>query len=92
MSSRLRFEALESRNLFAANLVADIAPGDADARGYVFKYDAANGVVRKTPIRGAGAVSDNLIEITEGLEAGDIIAAAGVNFLRDGQRVKLLGE
>lgn len=76
---------------FLAPLVA-IAPGDAKARGYVFKYDPANGVVRKTPIRGTGAVSDNLIGITEGLESGDIIAAAGVSFLRDGQRVKLLGE
>ena len=76
---------------FLVPLVA-IAPGDAEARGYVFKFDAANGVVRKTPIRGVGAVSDNLIGITEGLEAGDIIAAAGVSFLRDGQRVRLLGE
>ena len=77
---------------FMAPLVA-IAPGDESAEGYVFKYDASEGVVRKTLIRGAGGgVDGNLIAIEEGLEAGDIIAAAGVSFLRDGQRVKLMGE
>ncbi len=76
---------------FLAPLVA-IAPGDDTAQGYVFKYDSANGVVRKTPVQGAGVVSGNLVSIGEGVEAGDIIAAAGVSFLRDGQRVKLLGE
>ena len=76
---------------FLVPLVA-IAPADANARGYVFKYDAENGVVRKTPIVGEGGVSGNLIGVTEGVEPGDIVAAAGVSFLRDGQPVKLLGE
>ena len=76
---------------FLVPLVA-IAPGDKNARGYVFKYDTENGVVRKTPFHSNGAVSGNLISITEGVEAGDIVAAAGVSFLRDGQRVKLMGE
>lgn len=76
---------------FLVPLVA-IVPGDEKARGYVFKYDAANGVVRKTPIRGGGSVAGNLIGVTEGVEAGDIVAAAGVSFLRDGQPVKLMGE
>ncbi len=76
---------------FLVPLVA-IAPGDETARGYVFKYDSEDGVVQKTPFQSDGAVSGNLISITEGVEAGDIIAAAGVSFLRDGQRVKLMGE
>ncbi len=76
---------------FLVPLVA-IAPGDQNARGYVFKYDAANSVVRKTPIVGEGGVSGNLIGVTEGVEPGDVIAAAGVSFLRDGQPVKLLGQ
>ena len=33
-----------------------------------------------------------MIAVSEGVEAGDILAAAGVSFLRDGQNVKLLGE
>ena len=49
-------------------------------------------LTRKVPIRSGEGVSENLVEIVEGVAAGDIVAAAGVNFLRDGQRVKLLGQ
>ena len=76
---------------FLVPLVA-IAPGDDKARGYVFKFDPVKGAVRKTPVRSTGAISGNLISITEGVKAGDIVAAAGVSLLRDGQRVKLIGQ
>ena len=76
---------------FLVPLVA-IAPGDDTAPGYIFKYDEATGSVSKVAVRGGSGVAENLIEIVEGVAAGDIIAAAGVSFLRDGQRVKLLGQ
>jgi len=38
-----------------------------------------------------GGVSGGDVEITEGLEAGDRIAVAGVTFLRDGMQVRDLG-
>ena len=74
---------------FLVPLIA-IAPGDDAARGYVFKYDEKTGTVRKVPIRGERGAHGNFIGATEGVSAGDIIAAAGVSFLRDGQRVKLM--
>ena len=76
---------------FLVPLVA-IAPGDDNARGYVFKYDSASGRVRKTAIQSEGNISENLIGVTQGVAAGDIVAAAGVSFLRDGQAVRLMGE
>jgi RND family efflux transporter MFP subunit len=76
---------------FMIPLVA-VAPGDESAKGYVFKFDSDSGTVRKTPIHGEGNVNGNLIGATKGVSAGDIIAAAGVSFLRDGQRVKLMGQ
>ena len=76
---------------FLVPLVA-IAEGDENARGYVFKFDPQAGVVRRTAVRGDGSVSGNLVSIDEGVAAGDIIAAAGVSFLRDGQRVTLMGQ
>jgi len=76
---------------FLVPLVA-IAPGDDQSRGYVFKYDPAAGVVRRTAIKSEGIISGNLISVAEGVGAGDIVASAGVSFLRDGQKVKLLGE
>ena len=72
--------------------IVAIAPGDDQSRGYVFKYDPGAGVVRKTPVQGDGTISENLVSIIDGVDAGDIIAGAGVSLLRDGQRVKLLGD
>ncbi|MCI4662384.1 MAG: efflux RND transporter periplasmic adaptor subunit [Neomegalonema sp.] len=69
-----------------------IAPGDEAAPGYVFVFDRGAGAVRKTAIETGTSIEDNLVEIVKGVGPGDIIAAAGVSFLRDGQSVKLLGE
>tara|TARA_R110002110_G_scaffold7200_10_gene36542 strand:- start:9672 stop:10760 length:1089 start_codon:yes stop_codon:yes gene_type:complete len=81
----------EKTNGFLVPLTA-IAPGDKASQGYVFKFDTKEKVVRRVPVRGGKGVSDNFIAVAEGVRAGDILAAAGVSFLRDGQRVKLLGE
>ncbi|MGD2133598.1 MAG: efflux RND transporter periplasmic adaptor subunit [Maricaulaceae bacterium] len=68
--------------------LAAIAPGDAPNTGFVFKYDADAGVVRRARVVGVGA-RDNLVVISEGLAPGDVLAAAGVSFLMDGQAVRL---
>ncbi|MEO1309605.1 MAG: efflux RND transporter periplasmic adaptor subunit [Pseudomonadota bacterium] len=68
-----------------------IAPGADDQSAVVFRFDRAEGVVRRTPVRFIGSVASEAVAV-EGLEAGDIIAAAGVSFLSDGQRVRLLGQ
>lgn len=69
-----------------------IAPGDDQAMGYVFKFDQDAGQVSRTPVRVENTVSGNLVEVSDGVGAGDVIAAAGVSFLRDGQSVRLMGE
>jgi RND family efflux transporter MFP subunit len=66
-----------------------IAPGEESGRGYVFVFDQTSSTVTRRPVRGAG-VRDNRVLISEGIAAGDIVAVAGVSFLRDGQKVKLL--
>lgn len=76
---------------FLVPLVA-IAPGENGVQGYVFKFDPVAGKVSKVAVRGGSTVDGNLVEVVEGVGAGDILAAAGVSFLRDGQRVKLLGQ
>jgi RND family efflux transporter MFP subunit len=75
---------------FLVPLVA-IAPGDDASMGYIFKFDPSSGVVRKTAIANEGVINGNFVGISEGVSAGDVIAAAGVSLLRDGQSVKLLG-
>jgi RND family efflux transporter MFP subunit len=69
-----------------------IAPGDASAKGYVFKFDETSGTVNRVPVKGGGGIRGNLVGVTEGVEPGDIIAAAGVSLLRDGQRVSVAGQ
>lgn len=68
-----------------------IAPSDDAEQGYVFKFDQETGTVSRVEVKGR-AGRGNLIEVIGGVEAGDILAAAGVSFLRDGQQVKLMGE
>ena len=54
----------------------------------VFVYDPASGTVRKVTVL-AGDIRGNLIEVYDGLEAGDRVVVAGVAFLRDGTAVRL---
>lgn len=66
----------------------------------IFKRDSGEQVVwaigedqqvSARPVK-IGAVAGGQIEITDGLEAGDRIATAGVSFLRDGTKVRDLGD
>jgi RND family efflux transporter MFP subunit len=56
----------------------------------VFVFDPATSTVHTRNVQTAG-VRENMIIVSSGLEAGDIIAAAGVSYLHDGQKVRLLG-
>ena len=62
--------------------------GDAN-QGYAFVYDDKTSTVKKTPVRVGGTQHGKAI-VSEGLAAGDIIAVAGVSFLADGLKVKLM--
>jgi multidrug efflux system membrane fusion protein len=64
---------------------------ESDGGTVVFVVDAANQIVRKTAV-GVGDVADAGIRIANGLQAGDMVVTAGVQFLRDGMRVRVPGE
>jgi RND family efflux transporter MFP subunit len=68
-----------------------ILPTAEAQHGYVFVYDPQTSTVKKTPIRYGGGLR-NEAAVYEGLKAGDIIAVAGVSFLADGLKVKLMKE
>ena len=65
-----------------------IAPGGGESKNYVFVFDKESSTVKKTAIE-SGSFRANNIVVNKGLNAGDIIAVAGVSFLRDGQKVRL---
>lgn len=50
-----------------------------------------NGSVRLTPIQVAGTVGNDIL-VTDGIAPGQTIVTAGVNLLKPGQKVKILGE
>lgn len=66
-----------------------LAPGGDDARASIFVYDPAKATVSRTPVEIRGG-HQNRIAVYAGVTAGDIVAVAGVNFLSDGQKVRLL--
>ncbi len=66
-----------------------IAPGDRPGEGFVFVYDPATSTVRRTLVRSAGPLASNMVAV-RGVNVGDVLATAGVNFLVDGQPVRLM--
>ena len=57
----------------------------------VFVYQREDSSVQQRDVQISG-VSGNNIVIVDGIAAGEVIAVAGVSFLRDGQKVKLLDQ
>ena len=66
-----------------------ILPAKEVGQGFAFVYDPETSTVRKKPISTLD-VEQNMTIVSEGLSAGDIIAVAGVSFLADGMKVKLM--
>jgi RND family efflux transporter MFP subunit len=66
-----------------------ILPVEDAKQGHAFVYDPQTSTVKKTLIHVRGVQHDQAI-VHEGLAAGDIIAVAGVSFLADGLKVRLM--
>ena len=85
---RLRVGAGHHDGALAIPLTA-LAPGDGTARR-VFVHDPATGTVAPHAVRLAGVEGETAV-ISDGLAPGDVVATAGLPFLRDGMPVALLG-
>jgi RND family efflux transporter MFP subunit len=62
---------------------------DLQRSATVFVYDKASSTVKQHQIT-VGGIRDNYLVVTNGVNAGDLVASAGVSYLVDGQKVKLL--
>ena len=69
--------------------VGALSPGGTESGNDVFVFDPETSTVKRTAIEDGG-IRDSSIIVNKGLKAGDIIAVAGVSFLRDGQKVRLM--
>jgi RND family efflux transporter MFP subunit len=70
--------------------ITALAAGDEKSMAYVFVFDPETSSVKKTPVLTPAGLEDNNIAVKAGVKPGDIIAVAGVSFLEDGQKVKLM--
>jgi RND family efflux transporter MFP subunit len=78
----------EEKTAYLVPISAIAQRGDSK-KGFVFVYDPQTSTVKKTQILG-GSVRGNDAVIIEGIKDGDIVAVAGVSFLEDGQKVRLM--
>jgi multidrug efflux system membrane fusion protein len=65
------------------------APGDKETAASIFIFDPKTSTVRKTQVETRASVDNNIV-VTKGVKPGDIVAIAGVSYLRDGQKVRLM--
>ncbi len=84
----LRFSDAELETAYLIPVHAFL-PGVEKEQTYVYLFDTATSTVRKQAVQTRG-IQGNDIVITEGIAPGDILVVAGVPFLRDGQKVKLM--
>ncbi len=91
MTAEVHFVAKTGRLLDFDGYVIPLASirQDMDGSMSVFVFDKQSSTLRQTTIV-TGGVLDNEIAVLTGLDDDDIVATAGVSFLRDGQTVRLL--
>lgn len=58
-------------------------------KGVTSVWVVDDGVVRLRPVQVGGVVGNDVV-LASGVQAGQVVVTAGVNLLRDGQRVKIL--
>jgi len=83
--------ALTIEEKAAPVLVPLTALAESDGATVAFVVDAVSKVVRKITVD-VGGIGEHGALIVGGLQVGDMVVSAGVQFLRDGMRVRLPGE
>lgn len=79
-----------NESLIVVPLSAVFSGSDSNT-SYVWKYNEQAQRVSKVAVQ-KGKITDQGLIITDGLKSGDWIATAGVHFLSEGQKVRLLDE
>ena len=82
------FETAATGKAFLIPLGALLPTTEPD-KGYIFVFDKTESVVRKRTVQVLN-VSGNDLEVAGEIAEGDILASAGISFLVDGMKVKLL--
>ena len=66
--------------------------GEPSGQSYVWVVDTGSNQVRKQEITIGELVGNDQVVVLSGIEQGDVVAASGVNFLRDGMEIRPVAE
>lgn len=94
MAGKAYSKSPPAEDLVAAGLeipISALLTDAADGKTYVWVIDDQSNTVKKREVS-SGALTDRGIRISNGLKPGEWIATAGVNYLRDGQNVRILAQ
>lgn len=61
-----------------------------ESRSYVWLVDTEEEVIRRNPVEIKQILKDGKVIVISDLQAGDVIVSAGVNHLKEGQKVRVL--
>ncbi|WP_286271250.1 efflux RND transporter periplasmic adaptor subunit [Thalassotalea hakodatensis] len=75
----------------AIRIPATAIGADLEQKSYVFVYNTTSKTLNKRYVHAENVINNEII-LSEGLKDGEIIATAGIAFLRDGQQVTLLDQ
>jgi RND family efflux transporter MFP subunit len=78
-------------SILGSRILVPISAVYKDATGAQVTWVIADGTVTRRPVK-LGEATGGRIEVVDGLQPGDRIAVAGVTFLRDGMKVRDLGD
>ena len=89
MSVEVAYTFISSESVKSVMIPLPSLLSEADNQHSVFIFDETTSTVHRTPVK-IQNIHGNKVEIKEGIQSGQIIATAGVQFLADKQKVKLL--
>ena len=84
----LTFSDVEMKSAYLIPVQAFL-PGIEKNDHFIYLFDTQSSTVRKTSVQTKGIQGDEIV-VVGGIAPGDILVVAGVPFLRDGQKVKLM--
>jgi RND family efflux transporter MFP subunit len=87
MTAKVRVGGAEAAVPEAIWIPAHAARTDDSGEAFVWVVDAASMEVHRTPVA-LGELSGSLVQVSGGLEQGELIATSGVHHLREGMQVR----
>ena len=74
------------------NVDSYLEVGVCEGRSFLWVADRSAGIAKKAFVTLGAVANGGLVEVTEGLDLGSRIVTQGIEGLRDGDRINIIGE